>query len=134
VAKRNLESGTSFSTFPESKIISNLGRVGINLGSSDVVVIKNLEVDRLVLCANQNKSSPKSKYSNNYSDDEREDRLEAVLSHACGNLNENMLDLENDQIIDLSPIRRKKKYNNAKNTNKGRLSQKPKNPSKIILR
>ena len=134
-AKKNLEyPGNSFTTFPASKIISNLGRVGINLGSSDVVVIKNLEVDRLVLCANQKKSCPKPRCSSIDSDVEREDRLEAVLSHACGNLNENMLDTENDQIIDLSPLRRKKKYNNAKNTNKGRLPKKPKTPSKIILR
>jgi hypothetical protein len=45
-----------------------------------------------------------------------------------------MLDTENDKIIDLSHLRRKKKYNKAKNTNKGRLPQKPKTPSKIILK
>ena len=38
------------------------------------------------------------------SDEERDARLEAVLSHACGNLNENMQDLESDHIIDLSPV------------------------------
>ena len=43
------------------------------------------------------------------SDDEREARLDAVLSHACGNLNENMQDVETDLIIDLSPVHRKKK-------------------------
>jgi hypothetical protein len=62
-----------------------------------------------------------------------EDRLEAVRSHTCGNLNENLLDQEDDQIIDLSPLHRKKKYNNAKNSNKGRLPQKRKTPSKIII-
>jgi hypothetical protein len=54
-AKKNLETGNSFSSFPDSKIISNLGRIGINLGSSDIAIIKNLEVDRLVLCAKQKK-------------------------------------------------------------------------------
>ena len=43
------------------------------------------------------------------SDDEWEARLDAVLSHACGNLNENLQDLESDHIIDLSPVRWKKK-------------------------
>ena len=134
-AKKNLEfSGNSFSSFLDSKVIVNLGRVGINLGSSDVVVIKNLEVDRLVLCANQKKNIPKPKFSRVDSDEEREDRLEVVLSHACGSLNKNMLDTENDQIIDLSPLRRKKKYNNAKHIGKGKLPKKPKTPSKIILK
>ena len=131
--KKNLESsGTSFSNFPDSVIISNLGRIGINLASSDVVVIKNLEVDRLVLGANLKK--PKSVGNNFASDDEREERLEAVLDHVCGNLNENVLDAENDQIIHLSPIRRKKKYNNAKNAKHGKLPKKPKTPSKIVIK
>jgi hypothetical protein len=45
-----------------------------------------------------------------------------------------MLDMENDHIIDLSPSRRKKKYKNAKNTNKGKLPKKPNTPSKIIIK
>jgi hypothetical protein len=52
--KKNLEfAGTSFSSFSDKQVISNLGRIGINLGPSGVAVIKNLEVDRLVLRANQ---------------------------------------------------------------------------------
>jgi len=134
-AKKNLEfPGNSFTSFPDSKVLSNLGRVGINLGTSDVVTIKNLEVDRLVLCANTKKGSAKSKLSNLESDDERDDQIDAILSHACGNLNENLLEEENDQIIDLSPLRRKKKYNNAKNTVNGKLPKKPKTPSKIIIK
>ena len=134
-AKKNLEAGISFSSFPDSKIISILGRVGINLGTSDIAVIKNIEVDMLILCANQKKKNiSKSNYPILDSDDEREDRLEAILSHTSGNLNENMLDQEDDQILDLSPLHRKKIYNNAKKTNKGRLPKKPKTPSKIILR
>ena len=61
-AKRNLESpGNSFTTYSDSQITSNLGRVGINLGSSDVVVkasaiaIKNLEVDKMVVAAKNKK-------------------------------------------------------------------------------
>jgi hypothetical protein len=58
-SKRNLESkGTSFTSFSYSHISSNLGRIGINLGTSDLAVIKNLEVDRLVFCAKQNKVLP----------------------------------------------------------------------------
>ena len=68
------------------------------------------------------------------SDDEREARLDAVLSHACGNLNENMQDVETDLIVDLFPIRRKKKSSTAKNPKNGRLPKKPKTPSKIVLK
>jgi hypothetical protein len=75
----------------------------------------------------------KVKSMNLLSDDEREERLEEVLSHACGNFNESLLDAENDHILDLSPISRKKKYNNAKNPRKGKLPKKPKTPSKIII-
>jgi hypothetical protein len=75
-AKKKLEfSGISFTSFPNSKVIANLSRVGINLSSSDVVVIKNLEVDRLVLCANIKKNFPKPKFSSVDSDEEREDQL-----------------------------------------------------------
>jgi hypothetical protein len=127
--KKNLE-GNSFSSFSDSHIISNLGRIGINLATSDVAFIKNLEVDRVVLSANKN---IKVKAMNLLSDDEREERLEEVLNHACGNFNESLLDAENDHILDLSPISRKKKYNNAKNPRKGKLPKKPKTPSKIII-
>ena len=68
------------------------------------------------------------------SDDEREARLDAILSHTCGNLNENMQDVETDLIIDLFPIRRKKKSSTAKNPKNGRLPKKPKTPSKIVLK
>jgi hypothetical protein len=129
-AKKNLESkGTSFTSFSASQILSNLGRIGINLGSSDVAVIKNLEVDRLVLCAKQNKLVANS--STVDSEDEQDERLKAVLSHACGYLNENVLDMESDHIVDLAPVRRKKKYNNTKNLKNGKLPKKPKTPSKL---
>jgi hypothetical protein len=106
-AKRNLESeGTYFTSFSDSHILSNLGRIGINLGSSELAVIKNLEVDRLVLSAKQNKVLPIA--SPVESDDERDERLDAVLNHACGDLNENVLDTERDHILDLAPVQRKK--------------------------
>jgi hypothetical protein len=82
--KKNLE-GNSFSSFSDSHIISNLCRIGINLATSDVAFIKNLEVERLVLNANKN---IKVKATNQISDDKREERLEEVLNHVCGNLNE----------------------------------------------
>jgi len=68
------------------------------------------------------------------SDDERDAGLDAVLSHACGNLNENLQDLESDHIIDLSPVRRKKKSSTAKNPKTGRIPKKPKTPSKIVIK
>jgi hypothetical protein len=70
----------------------------------------------LVLSAKQNNLIAKSRTVD--TDDEHEERLEAVLNHVCGDLNENVLDTENDHIIDLSLVRRKKKSNNAKNLKK----------------
>jgi hypothetical protein len=131
LAKKKSLEGNSFSSFLDSHIISNLGRIGINLATSDVAFIKNLEVERLVLSANKN---IKIKATNLISDDEREERLEEVLNHACGNLNESLLDAENDHILDLSPISRKKKYNNAKTPRKGKLPKNPKTPSKITIK
>jgi hypothetical protein len=53
--------------------------------------------------------------------------LDVVLSHTCGDLNENVLDTERDHILDLAPVQRKKKYNNAKNLKmaNSQRSQKP---------
>ena len=56
--KRTLN-GTSFTSFSDSHVISNLGRVGFKLGQTDELVkassvkIKNLEIDRMVVLANQ---------------------------------------------------------------------------------
>ncbi|KXG22479.1 hypothetical protein SORBI_3009G220800 [Sorghum bicolor] len=52
-----------------SKVISSLGKVGINLDSSDVAILKNLEADSLVLHANKKRSIPKCKYSSIDSDE-----------------------------------------------------------------
>ena len=68
------------------------------------------------------------------SDDEREAKLDVVLSHACGNQNENMQDKETDLIIDLFPVRHKKKSSTVKNSKNGRLPKKPKTPSKIVVK
>jgi hypothetical protein len=126
--KKNLE-GISFSSFSDSRIISNLGRVGINTNTSDVVRIINLEVDRLVLCANKN---IKVNATDLISDDEREERPEETLNHAGGFLNESLLDAENDHILDLSPTSHKKKFNNAKKQKKGKLSKKPKSLQRLL--
>jgi predicted polyphosphate/ATP-dependent NAD kinase len=110
-AKKNLEPGTSFTSFSDSHVISNLGRVGFKLGQTDKIVkassvaIKNLEIDRMVVLADKKKCNLKSNKLLDESDDERDARLEAVLSQACGNLNENLQVLESDHIIDLSPVR-----------------------------
>jgi hypothetical protein len=85
-----------------------------------------------VLCAKHKKLNASATTA--YFDDELEERLEAVLNHACGDLNESVLNTKNDHIIDLSPVRRKKKYNSAKNPKKSKLPKKPKNPSKINLK
>jgi hypothetical protein len=70
--KKNLE-GISFSSFSDSHIISKLGRSAINTNTSGVARIKNLEVDRLVVCANKNN---KVNTNDLISDDEREERLQ----------------------------------------------------------
>ena len=121
--------------------LSNLGRVDFKLGQTDeidkasTVAITNLEIDRLVVRANnKKKDNLKSKILQVESDDERDARLDAVLSHACGNLNVSLQDLESDQIIDLSPVRRKKKSSTAKNPKNGRVPKKPKTPSKIVIK
>ena len=139
-AKKNLETGTSFTSFSDSHVLANLGRVGFKLGRTDEIIkaftvaIKNLEIDRLVVRANKKKDNLKSKILQVESDDEGDARLDAVLSHACGNLNENLQDLESDHIIDLSPVRRKKKSSTAKNPKNGRVPKKPKTPSKIVIK
>jgi len=87
-----------------------------------------------VVLANKKKCNLKSNKLLDESAEERDARLEADLSHACGNLNENMQDLESDHIIDLSPVRRKKKSSTAKNPKTGRIPKKPKTPSKIVIK
>ena len=59
------------------------------------------------------------------SDDEREARLDVVLS---------MQNKETDLIIDLFSVRHKKKSSTVKNSKNGRLPKKPKTPSKIIVK
>jgi len=60
-AKKNLEPGTSFTSFSDSHVLANLGRVGFKLGWTDEIIkastvaIKNLEIDRLVVLANKKK-------------------------------------------------------------------------------
>jgi hypothetical protein len=103
--KKNLE-GISFSSFSDSRIISNLGRLDINTNTSGVTRLMNLEVDRLVVCANKNNNVNANDL---LSDDEREERLHEALNHAGGFLNESLFDAENDHILDLSPLSRKKK-------------------------
>jgi hypothetical protein len=123
--KKNLED-ISFSNFSDSRIISNLGRLAINTNISGVTRLKNLEVDRLVACANKNNNVNANDL---LSDDEREERLQEALNHAGGLLNESLIDAENDHILDLSPVSRKKKFNKAKTKN-WQSSQEAKNPFK----
>jgi hypothetical protein len=98
--KKNLE-GIFFSSFSDSRIISNLGRLAINTNTSGITRLKNLEVDRLVVCANKNN---KVNANDLISDDEREERLQEALNHAGGFVNGSLFDAENDHILDLSPV------------------------------
>jgi hypothetical protein len=98
--KKNLE-GISFSSFSDSRIISNLGRLAINTNTSGITRLKNLEVDRLVVCANKNN---KVNANDLISDDEREERLQEALNHVGGFVNGSLFDAENDHILDLSPV------------------------------
>ena len=68
----------------------------------------------MVVLANKKKCNVKSTELLDESDDETDARLDVVLSHACGNLNEDLQDLESDHIIDLSSVRRKKRTNTAR--------------------
>jgi hypothetical protein len=120
--KKNLE-GISFSNFSDSRIISNLGRLAINTNTSGVTRLKNLEVDRLVICVNKNN---KVNANDLISDDEREEILQEALNHAGGFLNESLFDAENDHILDLSPVSPKEKFNKAKTQKTGNLPKKPK--------
>ena len=60
--------------------------------------------------------------------------MQFVLSHLGGNLNENTQEQEFDQIIDLSPVHRRKKASKDKNTKTGKLAKKPKTPSKVVIK
>jgi hypothetical protein len=128
--KKNLED-ISFSSFSDSRIISNLGRLAIKTNTSGVTRLKNLEVDRLVVRANKNNNVNANDL---LSDDEREERLQEALNHAGGFLNKSLFDAENDHILDLSLVSRKKKFNKAKTQKTGNHPKKPKTPSKIIIK
>jgi hypothetical protein len=128
--KKNLE-GNSFYTFSDSRIISNLGRLAINTNTSGVTRLKNLEVDRLVVCANKNNNANANDL---LSDDERGERLQEALNHAGGFRNDSLFDAESDHILDLSPVSRKKKINKAKSQKTCNLPKNPKTPSKIIIK
>jgi hypothetical protein len=67
------------------------------------------------------------------SDDEKDAHLDAILGHVCGKSNENVRVLENDLILDISPVDRKNRSSFAKNLKKGKSSKKPRTPSKIVI-
>jgi hypothetical protein len=85
----------------------------------------------LVVCTNKNNNVNANDL---LSDDERGERLQEVLNHAGGFLNESLFDAESDHILDLSPVSRKKKFNKTKTQKTGNLPKKPKTPSKIIIK
>ena len=81
----------------------------------------------MVFSANLKKNKKSSKVQE-MSDDEKEARLDAVLGHISGNLNENLQYQEIDQIIDLSPVHRKKKNKLCQESKERKASEKAKNP------
>ena len=96
--------------------------------------------NRLVVAAkkkveNKNKNNVKNKSASNitdFSDEEGEERLEAVLNHVCGDINEDSLEQEFDHIFsDLSPVPRKKKSTYATKIKIGKPPKKPRTPSKL---
>ena len=88
--RRNLEGNRSFASFSDSRISSNLDKLGVSLGRDDnfikssTIAIKNIEIDRLVVTTrnkveNKNKKNVKINSTSNitdFSDDEGEERLE----------------------------------------------------------
>jgi hypothetical protein len=55
------------------------------------------------------------------SDDEKDARLDAILGHVCGKSNENARVLENDLILDLSQVDRKRDLHSPKILKKANL-------------
>ncbi|CAO2210808.1 unnamed protein product [Urochloa humidicola] len=146
-AIRNLEAtgNSSFQSFSDSRISSNMSNIGVSLGRdvnlarSSSIAIKNIEVDRLSVTAKkklERKNNIKtniSKVITNFSDEE-EERLDTILSHVSGDLNEDVHEQGYDHILsDLSAVSRKKKSNSAKKINNGKSPRKQKTPSKLRL-
>ena len=88
----------------------------------------------MVVAAKNKKSNLNFKKLQDESEDERDARLDAVLSHVGGDLNENLQDQEYDHIIDLFPVHQNKKSSAAKNLKTGKIPKKPKTPSKIMIK
>ena len=86
---------------------------------------------------NKDKNNVKNKSGSNitdFSDEEGEERLEVVLNHVCGDINEDSLEQEYDHIFsDLSPVPRKKKSNSATKIENSKPPKKPRTPSKLRL-
>jgi hypothetical protein len=147
---RNLEApGTkSFVYFPNSHISSNLDKLGISLGRDDNVIrsstiaIKNIEKDRLVVTA-KNKKQQKDNSKNNkksptitdYSNEDRDEKLEVTLNHICGDINEETQEQNYKNIYcDIKIVPRKSKSSSANKIKNGKPPKKPSNLSKICLR
>ena len=117
---RNLETpgNSSFQSFPDSRISHNMNNLGISLGRDDnlvkssTIAIKKIEVDRLVVTAKKklesknNNKTKNSKLITHYSDEEEEEeRLDAILSHVGGDINEELHEQGYDHILsDLSAV------------------------------
>ena len=95
-----------------------MNNLGISLGRDDNLVkcstisIKKIEVDRLVVTAKKklesknNNKTKNSKLITHYSDEEEEEeRLDAILSHVGGDINEELHEQGYDHILsDLSAV------------------------------
>jgi hypothetical protein len=145
---RNLETpgNKSFVPFSNSRISSNLEKLGISLGRDDNVIrssaiaIKNIEIDRLVVTANNKKQHKDSNKNNkgfpnitDYSDEEREERLEMTLNHNCGDICEESQKQDyKDILCDLKDVPRKSKSSSANKIKNGRPPKKPNTHPKSV--
>ena len=113
-----------------------------NVIKSSTIAIKNIEIDRLVVTTrkkveNKNKKNVKINSTSNitdFSDDEGEERLEAVLNHVSGDINEDSLEQNFDRVFSyLNHVPRKKKSNSVTKIKNGKPPKKPRTPSKLRL-
>ena len=85
----------------------------------------------------KDKNNVKNKSASNitdFSDEEGEERLEAVLNHVCGDINEDSLEQIFDHVFsDLNPVLRRKKSSSATKIKNGKPPKKPRTPSKLRL-
>jgi hypothetical protein len=110
-----------------------------NVVRSSTVAIKNIEIDRLVVTAkNKKQQKDNSKIFPtiiDYSDEERDEGLEATLNHIYGDINEETHEQNYEDVLcNLKVVPRKSNSSFANKIKNGKPLKKPNTPSKICLR